>query len=329
MKKFDRTGTRRALNAVAAAAAIVLAISGCAAGAPGPTAGTTAGATSTSLEVVYDGAAITATSVSDNFGAEPEVTLPDAALVGDKIERRTIVEGAGEQINADSTVVMKLLVVDLGTGQSAQPYGYLGANVGLDDPQLPGYVAAMVNGVPSGSRVAAIVPGEVLLGGATTETEVPASLFVIDVQSIAPAAAATGSPVSATQDLVVVSQTPGKQPEITVNTSPEAPAEQVIDVVLQGDGATVKEGDLVTVQYSGLLLSDGTEFDSSWSRGGMPSSFPTTGVVPGFANALVGQQVGSRVVTVFGPDLGYGENGTGSIPAGSTLVFVVDIIDTM
>ena len=49
-------------------------------------------------------------------------------------------------------------------------------------------------------------------------------------------------------------------------------------------------------------------------------------VVAGFRDALVGQQVGSRVVTVFPSDLGYGDETYGPIPGGSTLVFVADII---
>jgi FKBP-type peptidyl-prolyl cis-trans isomerase len=83
--------------------------------------------------------------------------------------------------------------------------------------------------------------------------------------------------------------------------------------------------DTVAVQYSGTLYSDGTLFDSSWSRG-EPVSFPLDRVVPGFAQGIEGMQVGGRRVIVIPPDLGYGAETKGPIPGGSTLVFVVDLV---
>jgi len=60
-----------------------------------------------------------------------------------------------------------------------------------------------------------------------------------------------------------------------------------------------------------------------------PASFPTGGVIPGFRDGLVGQTVGSRVIIVIPPELGYGPSGgtgDGSIGAEDTIVFVVDIL---
>jgi FKBP-type peptidyl-prolyl cis-trans isomerase len=87
----------------------------------------------------------------------------------------------------------------------------------------------------------------------------------------------------------------------------------------------VEKGDLVTVQYTGALWTEGTIFDSSWDRG-TPAQFTTDQVVPGFAAALEGAQVGSQVVVVVPPAQGYRDQATGSIPANSTLVFVIDIL---
>ena len=49
-------------------------------------------------------------------------------------------------------------------------------------------------------------------------------------------------------------------------------------------------------------------------------------VIDGWNQGLVGQTVGSQVLLVVPPSLGYGANAQGSIPANSTLVFVVDIL---
>ena len=87
-------------------------------------------------------------------------------------------------------------------------------------------------------------------------------------------------------------------------------------------------GDVVVVHYHGVNWNTGEVFDSSWSRG-EPSSFPTEGVIPGFRDGLVDQTVGSRVIIVIPPELGYGPSGgtgDGSIGAEDTIVFVVDIL---
>ena len=325
---------RQRILTLATIAALGLALTGCTGGAPAATdtAAAPASGTAVSLEVVDDGPAIAATEVSDNYGAEPTVTLPAADQVGATMERRTIVAGDGPVIAPDSSVNLKMSVWDFGTGAATSPYQAVPQAITLNSPDLPQYLAPMLDGVKSGSRIAVIVPGAVMLGSTTGAESVPASLFILDVKQapdLTPGAAATGTPKPPTQQMVTVSTDSGKAPEITVNGGTVAKDEQIIDTVIEGDGETVADGALVTVQYTGLLLDGGTEFDSSWSRGGTPISFSTTGVVPGFAHALVGQKVGSRVVTIFGSDLGYGDAGSPpSIPGGASLVFVVDIIDS-
>jgi peptidylprolyl isomerase len=126
---------------------------------------------------------------------------------------------------------------------------------------------------------------------------------------------------------VSVSTDTATKPEITVpDTDP--PDELVVETVVEGDGAPVSDGDLLVVDYVGVLWDGGDEFDSSWEREG-PSTFPigTGGVIDGWDQGLVGQTVGSRVLLVVPPDLGYGEQGSGDIPGGATLVFAVDIRD--
>jgi FKBP-type peptidyl-prolyl cis-trans isomerase len=83
----------------------------------------------------------------------------------------------------------------------------------------------------------------------------------------------------------------------------------------------------VLVQYTGVRWSNGETFDSTWDKGGVPTSFSTTGVVTGFQKALEGQTVGSQVLVVMPPAEGYGEGEINSTDLkGETLVFVVDIL---
>jgi len=49
-------------------------------------------------------------------------------------------------------------------------------------------------------------------------------------------------------------------------------------------------------------------------------------VIPGFADALIGQQVGSQIGVIIPPSQGYGDQGNSQIPANSTLFFVIDVL---
>ncbi|MFT4110981.1 FKBP-type peptidyl-prolyl cis-trans isomerase [Propionicimonas sp.] len=100
-----------------------------------------------------------------------------------------------------------------------------------------------------------------------------------------------------------------------------------VKTLTAGDGATVGSSDFVSVNYAGFLWSDGTQFDSSYDSG-QPAGFALGQVVDGWRYGLAGTKVGDRVVIVVPPDYGYGDEATDSIPAGSTLVFVVDVLST-
>jgi len=105
----------------------------------------------------------------------------------------------------------------------------------------------------------------------------------------------------------------------------EAPTVISVKTLKAGDGAVVAASDFVKVNYAGFLWSDGTQFDSSYDSG-EPASFALGQVVDGWTYGLAGTKVGDRVQLVVPPTYGYGDQETDSIPAGSTLVFVVDVL---
>jgi FKBP-type peptidyl-prolyl cis-trans isomerase FklB len=82
--------------------------------------------------------------------------------------------------------------------------------------------------------------------------------------------------------------------------------------------------DKVTVQYRGKLL-DGTEFDSSYSRG-TPATFPVSGVIKGWQEALVLMKPGAKWQLFVPPELAYDANSRPPIPPGSLLVFDVELV---
>lgn len=96
-------------------------------------------------------------------------------------------------------------------------------------------------------------------------------------------------------------------------------------VIKEGDGDLPKATDTVTVHYKGTLI-DGTEFDSSYSRG-EPATFPVNGVIPGWTEALQLMKAGSKWQLFIPAGLAYGERGAGGkIGPNSALVFDVELI---
>jgi FKBP-type peptidyl-prolyl cis-trans isomerase FkpA len=87
-------------------------------------------------------------------------------------------------------------------------------------------------------------------------------------------------------------------------------------------GAHPTDTDVALVMYEGKLL-DGSTFDKSQQ----PTPMPIAGVVPGFGEALKSMSKGEKARFWLPPALGYGERANGPIPANSTLVFDVELID--
>jgi FK506-binding protein 2 len=106
--------------------------------------------------------------------------------------------------------------------------------------------------------------------------------------------------------------------------SNEALQAQIISV---GGGSKVKTGDKVSVLYKGTL-TDGTIFDESAKYNNQPMEF-TVGsgqIIKGFDDALIGMKVGEKKQVTLTPDMAYGANAVGSIPANSTLIFEIELV---
>lgn len=117
--------------------------------------------------------------------------------------------------------------------------------------------------------------------------------------------------------------------------SEQAPNSLACEDLVVGKGPAAAPGASVTVQYSGVLYKDGTQFDSSWSRG-QPATFTLKsgpgGVITGFTEGIGGtgnvapMRVGGRRIMVLPASLAYGSQSNGSVPANAPLVFVVDLL---
>jgi FKBP-type peptidyl-prolyl cis-trans isomerase FklB len=96
-------------------------------------------------------------------------------------------------------------------------------------------------------------------------------------------------------------------------------------ILTAGTGPKPAATDTVTCNYRGTLLN-GKEFDSSYKRG-HPESFPVSGVIKGWTEALQLMPVGSKWQLFIPADLAYGDRGAGAdIAAGDTLIFEVELL---
>ena len=95
--------------------------------------------------------------------------------------------------------------------------------------------------------------------------------------------------------------------------------------IAPGTGKSPKTTDTVTTHYKGTLI-DGTEFDSSYKRG-EPVSFPVSGVIAGWTEALQLMKEGAKWQLFVPSNLAYGERGAGrEIGPNATLIFEVELI---
>jgi len=96
-------------------------------------------------------------------------------------------------------------------------------------------------------------------------------------------------------------------------------------VLKEGSGEHPKHNSRVKVHYHGTLI-DGTVFDSSVARG-EPIEFGLNQVIPGWTEGLQLMKVGEKTRLFIPPELGYGNRSAGAIPAGSVLIFDVELLD--
>lgn len=96
-------------------------------------------------------------------------------------------------------------------------------------------------------------------------------------------------------------------------------------VIEEGTGLKPGAADLVQVHYHGTLI-DGKVFDSSVERG-QPARFALNQVIKGWTEGLQTMREGGKTAFYIPPDIAYGNNATGAIPANATLIFEVELLN--
>lgn len=123
-----------------------------------------------------------------------------------------------------------------------------------------------------------------------------------------------------------------KKPAVIATIKPQptvinTPSGLKVEILEHGTGTKPSNGDKVTLHYTGKLTND-TVFDSSVKRG-QPFSFKLGAgqVIRGWDEGVALLQVGDKARFTIPAELGYGARAIGTIPANSTLIFDVELLD--
>jgi peptidylprolyl isomerase len=166
-------------------------------------------------------------------------------------------------------------------------------------------------------------------GGGGTESAVDKAAAQADkeaknrkpVAAAKPITSATVKPSAGEADIA-------KKPTVAKGTG-APPTALKAETLIAGSGAAITDGQQATVQYVGVLFSNGKEFDTSWGKGKQPFQFALGGgqVIPGWDQGVAGMKVGGLRKLTIPPQLAYGDRGFPPvIPPRSTLVFEVELL---
>ncbi len=111
------------------------------------------------------------------------------------------------------------------------------------------------------------------------------------------------------------------------DTQPTPASQLKIEDIIIGTGNEVASGSSVIIHYKGTL-SDGSTFDSSYERGEpFETKIGVGQVIQGWDEGVIGMKAGGKRKLTIPPEMGYGDQAVGPIPANSTLIFEVELIE--
>jgi peptidylprolyl isomerase len=317
--------------AVVAVAGLTLALAACTAAAPPKAPG-----------CVSAGSASRAISVSGPYGKDPQVSATFPIKAPRSTQRSVVSAGTGAVVRRGDRVDLDFEMYNGTSGKVLTSTRFEGQPVTFTLTKASKVLGGIIDTVACsrvGSRVVGVIPPTDAFGKAgSTKLGVGAAdslVLIADVVSIVPAPPAplstpSGIEQSPLPGFPTVSLGRKGVPVVSIPAAP-APAEFEAETLILGQGAKVHADVNVIVNYQALNWRTGKIVDGrdTWLTG--HTAIFNTGVsIPGFARAVEGQPVGSRVLVVIPPSLGYKAAGqpTLGIRGSDDLVFLIDILGT-
>ncbi|RBP98872.1 FKBP-type peptidyl-prolyl cis-trans isomerase [Bifidobacterium xylocopae] len=268
------------------------------------------------------GAKLEGVSADGKPGQKPKISFKTPLTVTDKASA-VLQEGDGDALQDGDHLCVRSVAVNAKDGKELDSTWEKGApdcQIVVDHKTYGQYYDAFKSMKVNGTLGVGINDAS---GKAAGDNAYVMALTV--VSKFKPLARATGEKArNIPADLPKVTLASNGKPSLDLNNY--KPTDKLVaQPLITGNGPKVKADQSITAHYTGWLASDGKQFDSSWDKG-EPADFSLDGVVKGWKQGLAGQTVGSQVLLVVPPSLGYGSSAQKGIPANSTLIFVVDIL---
>ncbi|WP_062521537.1 FKBP-type peptidyl-prolyl cis-trans isomerase [Demequina silvatica] len=311
---------KNALTAVVLGSIAVLGLAACSPASESDASPSASASAATAVDPAADAAALESIEWADKDGV-PALTF-DSPLVVTDVATRHIADGDGAEIEDGQNVTLDYIVYS--GADASQLYSTYDAGTPEVVTMTDGQVVADLYDALVGQNVGT----QILYAYPDTSSEDGSAVImaVTATSAVTPLERAEGTSVKPEDGLPTVTLDADGKPSVDFSDAGKKPSEMVVQPLIEGTGDTVEEGDQITVHYTGWLWK-GDQFDSSWDRGASTSFTLSSGsLIDGWVEGLVGQTVGSQVLLVIPPDLGYGDQESDTIPANSTLVFVVDIL---
>ncbi len=280
-------------------------------------------------------ASLSSVTVEGEQGKEPEVTF-DGRLDPSETETEVLIEGDGEDVAAGDTVKAHWWIGSGYTEKKTQStYDGEPQSLELGDDVLPFLTETMV-GQQVGDRIVAQMPSDDAFGeGGGVRFNIgnrDAALIIVDImdrsETVPPLDGPQGEEKKPASWAPTLIEKDGVVTGLDFTDAHEPNGELIATTLIKGDGAKVKSGQTLTVDYLGQVYEAEAPFDESYSA--EPAEFPigVGSVVAGWDERLVGRTVGSRVILEIPPAKGYGKEGNpdAGIKGTDTLFFVVDIL---
>lgn len=319
----------RSIAALTASAVLALGATACSSSTD-DTSGT-ATDTASGSSAPADTTALEGVTVTGDFGEEPKIEVAD--LTVDEPVDAVVIPGDGEEVADDSSVNYRFRIVYAKDGTDVSGNYTEASPQKLDLAQQAPFITEAVVGQKIGTRVAIALKVSDLVGnGQASQYGMKGAddlVMVLDLISMTqdPLDGPEGDAVDPPADAPTVTEEDGVVTGIGFDDAPKTPSDKLqVITLIEGSGDPVAVDDNVTVDYFGTVYGDGKPFDESYSAD--PVAFPLTqgSLIDGWVEGLEGVTVGSRVMLVIPADKAYGDQDSGDIPAGSTLVFVIDVL---
>jgi FKBP-type peptidyl-prolyl cis-trans isomerase len=246
---------------------------------------------------------------------KPEVELPSELPT--ELVRTVLTEGTGDAAEAGDTVIVDYVGVrsvdgvEFDASYDREPFP---VSLGTGSV-IQGWDDGLV-GAQTGEQVQLDIPSDLAYGDAARSEvirENEALTFVIDVRAVIKSADPADAPTA---------------PGVTLSVGEGVADTEFKDLVV-GDGATLEIGNTAVIRYVNFRGDNGVAIETNWSSD--PVQVPySEDLLSGLLEGMEGMNVGGRRAITVPPEDGFGEEGNpqGGLPAGTDMIFVIELVGT-